>query len=496
MGEEAFEGESRGGQTRLSLATLGVSLNLLMAALDVTVVGTSMPSIVAQLGGLELYSWVFSAYIVASLTANPIIGRLSDLYGRRKMYFVAGAIFMVGSALCGTSRNLYQLVAFRVLQGIGAGGLMVLALSVVGAIYPREKVPRMQGLVNAVWGIASIVGPLVGGFIVDRLNWRWVFYINLPVGAVALTIIALSLREGKRSSPVAPLDYAGALSFSAALVSLLLGIGSRGIFMAFGLAVFLFMISAFLWIEGRKAEPFLPLSLFRNKRFSLASAIGFFAGMTLFASTVFIPLFAKGVIGTTATGAGLTVTPLSMAWVFASLVGISLLLGRIGERGVILTGMVLVTGGYALLANLGPGTGRPEVMRDLILVGIGLGLAVPTVTVTVQASAGMRYIGIATSSTFIFRQLGGAVGVNIMGAIVTSRLVQGLATVREGVPGPMRNLTNPHSVLSPEFLSNLPVAVAAAIKGALAASIGPAFLVGLVGAVLGVAATIFLPSKR
>jgi MFS family permease len=265
--------------------TLGVMLGLFLGALESTVVGTAMPTVIASLGGLHIYSWVFSAYILTSTVTVPLWGRLSDLYGRKRFILLGIAIFLIGSALSGAATSMGQLVLFRALQGLGAGALLPLGMTIIGEIYSLEKRARMQGLFSGVWGLASIIGPLIGGFITDHLSWRWVFYINIPFGIAAALLIGLALVEPRDHRKSVSIDYAGAITLTLLATLLLVTLGQQdwGILVKLGLlGVCALLVFVFLAVERRASEPIVPLSLFRHRIFSVSSANGFFVGMAMF----------------------------------------------------------------------------------------------------------------------------------------------------------------------------------------------------------------------
>ena len=316
-------------QRRIAVVTLGVMLSLFMAAVESTVVATAMPTIVAELGGLASYSWVFSAYMLTSTTTVPLYGKLSDLYGRRQIFFIAMALFLIGSILSGLSGSMGQLVAFRALQGLGAGGLMPLAFIMIGDMLSFEQRARMQGLFSGVWGFASIVGPLLGGFLVDHLSWHWVFFVNILPALLSTLLVGVGWRDLHRDPNAArpAIDYAGAVLLTTAVVALLLGLfelGSPVSGVLLAVAVMLFV--ALYWVERRAVDPVLPLRLFRGRLFAVATAQGLFAGWAMFGSTNFVPLFGQTVLGVSATAAGSALTPMMLGWTLASIVGSRLLL--------------------------------------------------------------------------------------------------------------------------------------------------------------------------
>ncbi|HEY5902054.1 MAG TPA: MFS transporter, partial [Anaerolineales bacterium] len=298
-------------RNRILLVTIGIMLSLFMASMESTVVATAMPTIVGQLGGLEHYSWVFSAFMLASTTTVPLYGKLSDLYGRRVLYVVAMALFLAGSVLSGMAQSMTGLVAARSLQGIGAGGIMPLAFILIGEMFTLRERARMQGFFSGVWGVSSIVGPLLGGFLVDQLSWRWVFYINVLPGLLAAGLVAFAWRDQKHTHEKPSVDYAGAALLTLSVVALLLGLvqlGSGESWLLILLAVVLF--AALMWVENRAADPVLPLRLFRDRLFATSVFHGVLTGWAMFGSISCIPLFVQSVLGTSATQAGITITPM------------------------------------------------------------------------------------------------------------------------------------------------------------------------------------------
>ena len=476
---------------RTVIVTIGVLFSLFMAAVEVTVVATAMPTIVSQLGGLASYSWVFSAYMVASTTTIPIYGKLSDLYGRRPVFLFAMGLFLAGSVLSGQSRSMDQLIAFRALQGLGAGGLMPLSFIIIGDMFSFEKRARMQGLFSGVWGIASIVGPLLGGFLVDTLSWRWVFYVNLAPGFLAMALLILGWREpaGSRSVPPPVIDYPGACLLTAGVVFLLLGLFHLGTPTSWALlALSLMLFAALLRVERQAADPLLPLALFRNRLFAVGSTHGLLAGWAMFGSTSFVPLFVQLGMGTSATVAGSTLTPQMLAWVCASIVGGRLLL-RLSYRGVILAGMFSLTAGSLSMSLVTVNTPLWMVMLNLALMGAGMGLSVPAFMIAVQNGVDRRNLGTATATLQFTRMIGGALGVSVMGLILSLRLAASLKAA--GYAGASLSLQtlmqSPHSGAA---------AVDATVRKALTGAVESVFVAAFAAAAIGLAAAFFTPPGR
>lgn len=443
---------------RRRFVTAGVMTGMLLAALEGTVVGTAMPTIVAALGGLAHYSWVFSAYLLTSTVTVPVWGKLSDLFGRRRLFQIGVAVFLVGSAACGFAQTMTQLIVSRAVQGVGAGALVPLAMTIIGDIFTLQERAKMQGLFSGVWGVSSVFGPLLGGFITDQLSWRWVFLVNLPVGIAAALIIGFGLIEPKREGRAA-IDYAGAAVLTTAVTALLLILGDgstpANLLNTRNVLLMVAVAALFVWfvkIERNAADPIVPLVLFRNRVVSVAIVIGFLAGIAMFAAITFVPLLAQGVLGTSATAAGSFLTPLMLAWVFSSIIGGRLLL-RLGSRTLVLTGLVFMLGGFAALATFSKTTPRLVMVVELIFIGAGLGLTMLTLLIASQHSVPREQLGITTSLNQFSRSIGGALGVALLGAM----LAAGLAEFSR----------DPNALVNPEARARIAPAELAALQGAL-----------------------------
>jgi EmrB/QacA subfamily drug resistance transporter len=485
--------------------TLGVITGMFLAALEATVVGTAMPTVIASLGGLNHYSWVFSAYLITSTVTVPVWGKLSDLYGRRLFFQLGIAVFLVGSVLSGMAATMTQLIIFRAVQGLGAGALVPLGMTIIGDVYTVEERARMQAFFSGVWGISSVVGPVVGGFITDQLSWRWVFYINVPFGILAAVIMQLALKEPKRT--VRPsIDYAGAALLMASITLLMLGLveggatlrefaSARNLALVAGAAV---LAAVFLYVERRAEDPIVPLELFRNRVVSVAVTAGFLAGVAMFGAISFVPLFAQGALGMTATAAGSLLTPLMLSWVGLSIVGGRLLL-KVGYRPTTLAGLALLTLGFAMLSSYQRTTPRVWLYVDLILIGAGLGLTMLTLLIAVQQSVGRAQLGIATSLNQFSRSIGGAVGVAIMGAVLSAGLASHLQSFALASAGTLTQeraaelASNPNALIDPQASAALPPAVLDELREAMAASIHKVFWTGTALSALALLVAFWLP---
>jgi EmrB/QacA subfamily drug resistance transporter len=421
--------------TRTRRAVLGVLLSIFLGALESTVVSTAMPKVVASLGDLHMYSWVFSGFLLTSTVTMPLWGRLSDLYGRRPTYLTGLTIFLVGSALSGLSRTMLELIAFRMLQGLGAGSLITIGMTIVGDLFKLERRAKMQGMISGVWGVASLVGPLLGGLLTDYVSWRWVFYLNVPFGVVAMLLIGSALPSGRGQARRPVIDYGGIALFAAGVSALLLGLveaGRVGAWSGLGvvgpLVVAGVALAWFVSVERQAREPMLPLSLFANRIVLAAIVTGFLAGMAMFGAISFVPLFLQRVSGTSATVAGFVLTPFVLGWVVLSAVSARLVL-RIGYRTVVLAGMLCLALAFVLLARWDGALTPGNAMSHVLLAGIGMGLNMVPMLIAVQGAVPRTELGIATSLTQFFRAVGGAIGLSVMGAVMAQRLHAGLSMV-------------------------------------------------------------------
>jgi EmrB/QacA subfamily drug resistance transporter len=414
---------------------VGIMLSIFLAAIESTVVATAMPTVVASLGGIRIYSWVFSGFLLTQTVTMPLWGRFSDLYGRRPVYLAGLATFLVGSALSGAAHDMVQLILFRMVQGLGAGALMTLGYTIIGELFGLERRARMQGYISSVWGIASLMGPWVGGLLTDHVSWRWVFYINLPFGAVAMALIAGALTSAARPARRPIVDGVGVALFAAGVSALLLGIVEAGrvgswsqsevvALLVLGAGV----LVAFVAVERSAAEPIVPLRLFRSRMVLAAVVTRFLAGMAMFGALSFVPLFLQTVTGASATRAGVVLTPFVLGWVVMSVVSARLVL-RVGYRTVVLIGMASLTVAFLLFQRWSVTLSAGSAMLDVLLAGIGMGMVVVPMLIAVQSVVARRDLGAATSLTQFFMSIGGALGLSLMGAVMSQRLHVGLPMV-------------------------------------------------------------------
>jgi EmrB/QacA subfamily drug resistance transporter len=401
--------------------TAGLLLGMSLGALEATVVSTAMPRVIATLGGLAHYSWVFSAYLLTSTASVPIWGRLSDLYGRRRLYVAGVTIFLAGSALCGAAGSMTQLIVFRALQGLGAGAIIPLAMTIVGELYSLEERPRMQAVFSGLWGVASILGPLVGGYITDALSWRWVFYINLPFGLLAVAVIASAYPPAPARGEVR-VDWIGAGLLFGSVAALLVALSGVGGGMGAWLVAAVALGAALIAVERRVSEPMLPLDLFNDRVVSRTLIVAFLVGTAMFGAIAFMPLFVQAVMGGTATEAGTALTPLFLGWVSSSIAGARLSV-RTGYRRVTSSGVALIAVGFAALAMAGAGASRTVLLADALVLGCGMGLSMLSLLLAIQHGVERSRLGLATSLNQFARSIGAAVGVAVMGALLARSMV-------------------------------------------------------------------------
>jgi EmrB/QacA subfamily drug resistance transporter len=472
-------------QPRVRLIFGALLLVLLLASLDQTIVSTALPTIVGELGGVEHFSWVVTAYLLASTIVAPVYGKLGDLYGRKRLLQGAIVVFLIGSALCGLAQNMAELIAFRALQGVGGGGLIVLTIAVVGDLVPPRDRGRYQGLFGGVFGISTILGPLLGGFFVDSLSWRWIFYVNVPIGVVALAVIATAF-HAQQTTERHRIDYLGAVVLGAALSAIVLYTSLGGTTYAWTsapmvalLAAGVVLLALFPFVEARASEPILPLELFRNRTFVVTSAMGFVVGVALFGAVTYIPLYLQVVKGHSPTESGLLMTPMMGGLLLTSIVSGNLI-SRTGHyRPFPIAGTAISAVALYLLGGLGVGTPAWLAASYLLILGLGLGMVMQVLTLAAQNAVDYRLLGVATSSSTLFRQVGGSIGVAAFGSIFANRLGHELADRLPGV--------HVSTAANPAVVRDLPPAIHAPYVAAFAAALQPVFLTAAVVALVGFA---------
>jgi len=508
---------------RRKLAILGaILLTLFLASLDQTVVGTALPRIVTDLNGASLYAWVVTAYLLTSTVTVPIYGKFSDVFGRKEMLIIGVCLFLAGSWLSGASQDMNQLIAFRAIQGLGAGALFPIVIAIIGDLYsPRER-GRFQGLFGAVFALSFIVGPFIGGWITDNISWHWVFYVNVPFGVASLVVLTTVLPSAKgRQASIRDLDYIGIVLFTAGVVPFMLGLTNKGNVNSSGqlaswtdfevggyIVIGLVILVAFLYAETRAKEPIIPLDLFKNRDYAVSMAAVFAFGIAMFAAVIFMPRFYQTVRGISATASGYYIWPL-LVGLMGSSIGTGLLISRLGRYKWLMTGgaVVMLVGGF-LMTHITSGVNDWVLWAWMLVLGLGIGPSMAGFTVVVQNAVAPNRLGVATSTLTFLRQIGASVGLAAAGTIFSSsfanRLPQNLAD--QGVPqaliprlvnlsGALQNVGNGRALLEhilPAQLQPLVPKIIAGANDALALSIGDLFWITIVSGVLGLAFTLLL----
>jgi EmrB/QacA subfamily drug resistance transporter len=483
---------------RQILTVLGaLMLGMLLAALDQTIVSTALPTIVGDLGGLNHLSWVVTSYLLAATISTPLYGKLGDLFGRKPLFQLAIAIFLVGSMLSGLSQNMLELIAFRALQGLGAGGLMVSAQAIIGDVVPPRERGKYQGMMGGIFALASIAGPLLGGFLTDHASWRWIFYINVPLGALALVVTATALPATVRRVSHR-IDWAGAALLAAGTSAVILLATWGGTqfgwlsvpIIALALAG-VALLGAFMVLERRVAEPIIPPRLFRSSVFNVAGAVGFVIGFAMFGAIVFLPLFLQLVDGASATSSGLNLLPL-MVGLLAASIGSGQVISRLGRYKIFpVMGTALAAIAMMLLSTINPQTSRLLLSVYMVILGAGLGMVMQVLVLAVQNSAERRDLGVATSSATFLRSIGSSFGVAIFGAIFSSQLAVNL---RLHLPAAaLSGNLNPTSLQgNPAALQKLPTAIHSGLVTAVSDSLHVVFLTAVPILVVAFLITLFL----
>lgn len=472
----------------------GLMLAVILALMDQTVVSTALPTIVSDLSGLSLYAWVFSAYLLAQTSFMPIFGKLSDLFGRRRLFLIGLAAFMVGSALCGQARTMEQLIIFRGLQGIGGAGLMPVALAILGHRYGPQERARLQGVLASGAGIAVIVGPSVGSFIVEHASWRWVFYVNLPLGILAALFILAFLHELRETDGAPPaIDYAGALTLAAAVSSLLVGTflssdhGWSSPEVLLALASALVFAVLFLMSERRASEPILPLGIFAERTVSATAAVALIRAVAMYALVIFVPLLVQGVLGGSSEDARNELIVFAIPGIASAVIAGLLVARGVPYRILVVSGLALTGVGSWLASGIRPGSGLSELGLILVVAGTGVGLTQVTFILIFQNTLPRRYVGVASSLSQFLNNLAGTVGVSLLGAFQASQLTQatGRALIGADLPPQLaQRLADSAAVervlVSAQAAAQLPAALLFSLREALASSMASAFTVGVV----------------
>ena len=467
----------------------GLTLGIFVSALEMTVVAAAMPTVIAELGGLSHYSWVFSAFLLASTVTLPVWGKLADLYGRKRFYLLGLGLFLLGSALSGQARTMGQLIAFRIVQGLGAGALIPLGLAIAGEILSFEERARKQALFSSAWGIASILGPIVGGYITEHLSWRWVFYLGIPFGLAAALLVGRTLSSQRRSVAAARVRIGSAVMLMGASLSLLFFAegGISNLHKGLLLGGFITLLALFLKMERGDPEPFLPVDFLSERTISLSLLVSWLTGMAFLGSIGFFPLFVQGALGESPVMAGKSLLPLFLSWVVSSIIASRLTL-RVGFRSIILLAAVTLVAGFAMLTPLGGAPSLGKAFAALMLIGVGMGLSNVTILLLVQYSVPAERLGRATASVIFLRTLGGALGASLLGAVTNWRLrAQG---EMPAVDGRSLELILSSRAASVAALSSEAVAE---LRSLLGRALREAFTVGVIIAVFTLLVALFLP---
>lgn len=496
-------------------ATVGVGLALFLAALDQTIVGTALPRIVAELNGIEYYAWVVTAYMVTSTTLTPIAGKLGDLFGR-KPFLLAGMIgFVLASALCGQAQNMTELVAFRGIQGIFGGVLFASVFATLADLFPPSVRARMQGIFGGIFGLASIVGPTIGGYLTDNVGWRWVFYVNVPVGIAAVAVVLFALPRTRHASSWRDIDFAGALLLAVAIVPMLIAFSitrdheltSPEVLGLLGFSALAWVI--FYFVERREAHPMVPFQLFANRTFSVSVITGFLVSFGMFGAILYVSLVYQGVLGIPATNSGLLITPLMLGMIVSSVITGQLMVRITRYRYLGTIGLAVMAFGLYLLSEVGVGSPESDVVRDLILVGIGVGVSMPLYVNATQSALPQQYLGVSTSQIQFWRNIGSTVGVAILGAVLSHELptkIQERIAALNLPPQALQAIPqggDPESIFDPAKIAAIRAAAPAqlqpvidqiltAVRSALAASTHDVFIYASAVVAIAIVASVFL----
>ena len=474
----------------------GLMTGMLLAALDQTIVSTALPTIVGDLGGLAHLSWVVTAYLLASTASTPLYGKISDLYGRKPVFRFAIVVFLIGSALAGLSTQMWELIGARAIQGLGAGGLMALAFAIIGDVIPPRERGRYQGYFGAVFAVSSVAGPLLGGFFVEHLSWHWIFFINIPLGIIALVVTDRALHGLRHVRREHSIDYLGALLLVTGVSTLLLGMVNGGdagwtspeIIGLLGGG--LVLSGTFIWWESHAAEPILPLRLFHNRIFSVSSGIGFSIGFAMFGAIVFLPLYLQIVRGVSPTQSGLELLPLMAGLFTASVISGRRITTTGRYKRFPIAGTAITAAGLALLSTLGSDTPYWRTALFMLTLGVGIGLVMQVIVLAMQNSVDPRDMGVATSSATFFRSLGGTFGTALFGTILTNRLASELA---QRLPAAALHGVNTSQLTgSPQVIAALPAAVREPVISSFVAALSTVFESAVPVVLLAFALTWFL----
>lgn len=488
-------------KSNIKLVVAGLLLGILMSAMDNTIVATAMYTIVKDLGGFDQIVWVTSAYMVAVMAGTPIFGKLSDMYGRKRFYIFGLVVFLAGSVLCGMADNMLQLIIFRAIQGIGGGALMPIAFTIVFDLFPPEKRGKMTGLLGAVFGTSSIMGPLLGAFITDNIGWEWVFYVNLPIGIVSFIFILTAYKE-TLSHVKQKIDWIGAATLVGAVICLMFGLELGGQTYAWDspqiitlFAGFLVLLFIFLITESKAAEPIISFKMFQKRLFASSNAVALCYGAAFIVATVYIPIFVSGVYGGTATNSGLILMPMMVGSVFGSQIG-GILTTKTSFRNIMIVSSVCFIAGIFSLSTLSPETSRTMLTLFMILTGVGVGFSFSVLSMASIHNFDVRQRGAATSTNSFLRSLGMTVGITIFGIIQRNVFTDKLAAGMTGGNAPAGVSFDADAALSSDVLDKMPPAVREHAISSLADSISQSFMWALVPAVLAFVFVLMMGNER
>jgi len=487
--------------TNRKMVTVAMLVAILLVAIDVTVVSTAMPQIVSDLSGLKLISWVFAIYTLTTSVTTPIYGKLADLFGRKKVFITGVILFVLGSMLSGAAHSMTQLIWFRAFQGIGAGAVMPLTFTIIGDLYPGEQRARMQGVFSSVWGIAGLLGPLVGGFFVDQISWRWIFYINLPVGLVSLVLISVFFHETFEKKENRKIDYLGALTFTIGISSLLYALLNAGpgqkyawnsapIYAFFAVAVIFIVLFGF--IETKVKEPMLPPSLFKIPVILVSNLVGFLGSAVLIGMNVYLPMWIQTILGHSATSSGLTLMPMSIAWPLGATFA-GRYMYKIGSKFTAVLGAVFIVLGGTWLLSLELGSPYWYFVGIMIVIGLGMGYSTTPQTVLVQSAVGWQMRGAATASNTFTRSIGQTVGIAVFGTIFNNSLI---TYGKEHANGAWSGGGNISDIISSGAINKLPASAVDMIHKALAHGLHIVFILVFFIAIATLIVSLFLPAHR
>ena len=489
-------------EARQKILTTAILFVMFLAAMDGMITSTIMPSVISSVGGLSLFPWVGTVFMLASTITTPLYGKLSDLYGHKRFIVIAIVVFLIGSMLCGMAQSMVQLIIFRGIQGVGAGGLITMSFIMFGLLFTPKKRAKMQSALSAVWGIASVAGPVIGAFFVENLSWRWAFYVNIPLGLFSLWLILSTLELSDDKKQEHSIDYKGAVLFSSGGILLLFAMLEisqakityvQWISLLMGISLIVWLV----WHEKKAVEPIIPLALFRNNVFYVSVFLGFLAGATLFSVSNLIPLFVQGALGESAGIAGRVVTGISFGWVSGTTI-CGKLLNKVGFRTISISGGFAMVLGLVLMSQIDLQTPWWQLFINNFVVGLGMGFIATSSLIAVQTSVTQSTIGSATSTVQLFRSVGGTMGLSVLGGLQIGRFQRGLGDVMNDNPSVFleKLYHEPHIILDPLNRLNLPGIELNIVSGLLAVSIREVFYIALLVSCIVFVWSWFMPKEN